>query len=279
MRNRAAGVRDTLRRMPFARSLPSSRQDHEATLSRRNLRLCRWPARLGQVALLLVAPALPAWADGTITGTIKLAGPATKLAPIPVGKDPSVCGKDAPNEALITSPDGGLANVVVAVKTLKKTAAPGPLANAFIDQVKCRYSPHVQAVTVGTKLALINNDNVFHNVHATLAGGASPVTVFNLAMPFKGQKLPTTIKRPGLMKVRCDAGHTWMSAYVLAFDHAAFAVTDANGRFTIKDIPAGEHTLELWHEPLSGTGTGVTSTVTVKVADGATATVDAKLKL
>jgi hypothetical protein len=42
----------------------------------------------------------------------------------------------------------------------------------------------VQALTVGTPLTLMNNDAILHNVHSNDEG----MTVFNVAMPIKGQK-------------------------------------------------------------------------------------------
>jgi plastocyanin len=232
-------------------------------------------------AVLTAAGTSPAAADGIVSGTVKVDGQAPKLKPLAILKDGAVCGKEVPNEAVVVGAEGGLKNVVVSIKVKgpARGAPAAPTPNAFVDQVGCRYLPHVQAVTVGTKLALLNNDAVFHNVHANLLEGNRGVTVFNLAMPFKGQKLPATIKRPGVMKVRCDAGHTWMAAYVLAFDHALFAVTDDQGRFTIKGVPPGEHSLDLWHEPIDGQGPGKTQTLTIRVDDGQTATVEAKMKL
>ena len=105
--------------------------------------------------------------------------------------------------------------------------------------------PHVQAVTVGTPLALINSDAVLHNVH----GSAGPVQVFNVAMPIRNQHLPTKLTRPGLVHLQCDAGHTWMSAWIAVFDHPYFAVTGGDGQYAIKDVPAGHYTVEYWHEP------------------------------
>ncbi len=68
-----------------------------------------------------------------------------------------------------------------------------------------------------------------------------------------------------------------MSAWVRAFDHAAFAVTDVQGHFTIENVLPGPHTLELWHEPLDGQGAGTTRTVPVTVTDGKTVVVEASL--
>ena len=149
----------------------------------------------------------------------------------------------------------------------------------MLDQVGCRYIPHVQAATVGTRMALLNSDAVFHNVNANRLAGTGTVQAFNLAMPFKGGKLPATLKVPGILKVRCDAGHTWMSAYVAVFDHPYFAVTDAQGRFKISDLPAGEHTVELWHEPVAAGGTPVVSTQVVNVAEGKVTAIEPVLEL
>jgi plastocyanin len=226
--------------------------------------------KLAALALLLPSAALA----GEISGTIRAEKAPRELPAVKIAKDATVCGKEAARDMLVVGPGGALANVVVAVKGARPARPPAPTAGAAVDQVGCRYTPHVQAVTVGTQLAVLNNDAVLHNVHGTVEGGASPVTVFNVAMPFKGGKSPQVLKRPGAIKLRCDAGHTWMSAYVHVFDHPFFAVTDEKGRFTIKDVPAGKYTVELWHEPLADKQAPLVRTATVEVSDGKTATLD-----
>ena len=39
-----------------------------------------------------------------------------------------------------------------------------------------------------------------------------------------------------------------MKGYVLLRDSPYMAKSDPNGRFSIKHLPAGEHTFQLWHE-------------------------------
>jgi plastocyanin len=217
----------------------------------------------------------PAFANGSVTGTVHIASPAPKIAPHPVVKDGGICGHDAPNESVVVGQSGCLRNVVVFVKDARFEGKPPPVAGATLDQKKCRYLPHVQALTVGTPLSLMNNDAVLHNVHAN----EENMTVFNVAMPIKGQKLPIPMRKAGLMKLQCDAGHTWMNGWIYVFDHPYFAVTDDGGTFTIKDVPPGEHVLEFWHEPSDGTGAGVRTTAKVKVTDGAVARVELTMKL
>ena len=43
-------------------------------------------------------------------------------------------------------------------------------------------------------------------------------------------------------------GAGWMAAYHLPLDHEFFAVTDAKGKFEIKNLPAGTHKFNIWHE-------------------------------
>ena len=223
----------------------------------------------------LLAPPTPALATGAVTGTIHIAAPAPKIAPHPVVKDGSVCGREAANESVVVGKSGCLRNVVVFAKDVPFAGKPAPIEGATLDQKKCRYAPHVQALTVGTPLSLMNNDAVLHNVHAN----SDSLTVFNVAMPIKGQKLPIPMRKAGLMKLQCDAGHTWMNGWIYVFDHPYFAVTDDAGTFTIKDLPAGEHTLELWHEPADGNGAGVRTTTKVTVPDGGVARVELTMKL
>jgi plastocyanin len=233
----------------------------------------RMLARALPLAVLL-SPAL-AHANGTIEGTIRLAGPPPAVAARAIAKDTSVCGGEAPVESIRVGKAGALAGVVVSVTDARTAGAPPPTAGAALDQRRCRYVPHVQAVTVGTPLAVMNNDAILHNVHGNDATANGPaLTVFNVAMPIKGQTLPVPMRKPGLVKLQCDAGHTWMNAWIYVFAHPYFAVTDDAGAFVIKDVPAGDHVVELWHEPLDGQGAGTRMTAKVKVVDGRRARLD-----
>jgi plastocyanin len=230
--------------------------------------------------MIALAVALLVAADtGSVAGTVRLTGARAPRPVAKINKDSAVCGKEAADEAVVVGAEGALANVVVSLKGAKPLRPPGPAANASVDQVGCRYRPHVQAVTVGTSLAVLNNDAVLHNVHAVTAGPSAAVTVFNLAMPFKGQRLPKTLSRPGILKLRCDAGHSWMSAWVHVFEHPYFAVTDDKGAFTIKDVPPGRYTIEYWHEPLGEKGQSAVKMETIEVTAGKVTSADAMLAL
>ncbi|HXU63574.1 MAG TPA: hypothetical protein VN962_17870 [Polyangia bacterium] len=222
----------------------------------------------------LLAPAVGR-AQGSVTGLVKVARPVPARAAHKVTKDASVCGADQPDESVVVSKAGGLANVVVSLRLPKPPTPPAAGANATLDQKGCRYAPHVQAVTVGISLALVNSDAVLHNVH----GSAGPVQVFNLAMPIRNQRVPTKLTRPGLVRLQCDAGHTWMNAWISVFEHPFFAVTAADGTFEIKNVPPGHYAVDYWHEPLDGKGPGVTTAAEVDVKDGAPTRADAVLKL
>ena len=98
----------------------------------------------------------------------------------------------------------------------------------------------------GQTVEIRNSDQTLHNVH-TYKGTA---TLFNLAHiqgtgPQK-KKFPTV---GDVVKFKCDV-HPWMTGWVLVTDNPYFAVTGDDGSFTIKDVPAGKYTVEVWHEKL-----------------------------
>jgi hypothetical protein len=104
------------------------------------------------------------------------------------------------------------------------------------------------------------------------------MTIFNVAMPIRGQRLPTRLTRPGLVRLQCDAGHAWMNAWIYVLPEPMFAVTDEAGHFSIADVPAGDYSIEYWHEPLDGKGAGITKTARLTVRDKPVQA-DARLKL
>jgi hypothetical protein len=47
--------------------------------------------------------------------------------------------------------------------------------------------------------------------------------------------------------VACDL-HPWMRAWWLVLDHPYAAISDAEGKFTIADLPPGNYEFRVWHE-------------------------------
>lgn len=220
---------------------------------------------------------------GTIAGTVKFEGKAPKLS-LPVHKDNKTCGGTKDLERLVVGSGGGVANAVVYLKEISKGKAVD-MGSPKIDQKKCQYSPHVQVAAKGSKLEIVNSDGVLHNVHGYLKGR----TAFNLAMPIKDQKIKKKLKKNGVLEVICDAGHVWMSAYVFISEHPYAVATDANGKFTLTDVPAGTYTVEMWHEgwkpkspPVKGKTPkyedAVVQSQKITVTGGGTATADFVLK-
>ena len=90
---------------------------------------------------------------------------------------------------------------------------------------------------------------------------------FNLGRYPKGETRAVRFDRPGIVKVFCDI-HSHMSAAVVVFAHPWFAIPDAEGRFDIPDVPAGEQRLTAWHERLGDT------TIPIRVEPGRGASVE-----
>jgi plastocyanin len=213
--------------------------------------------RQAATALLAATLLAPSGArGGEVRGTVRFEGPVPAAAQLEATKEKAVCGDAVPDESLLVS-NGKLRNVVVVVKG---APAPAP-GKAVLDQQRCRYVPHVQAVALGSSLEIVNGDPTLHNVHGYLG----QATAFNVAMPSKDQRVTRKLTRPGLVVVRCDV-HAWMSAYVMVAD-APFAVTGEDGTFVVTGVPPGTWTVTAWHEKLgerSGTATvGPSGTATV----------------
>jgi hypothetical protein len=182
---------------------------------------------------------------GTIHGTVVFTGKRPASASVPIDHDQRNCGNSQPDESLLVDGKGGLANAVVFIEHAPKGPA-GELRDASLDQVACRFTPHVLAVRAGAGLVAVNSDATLHTVHGVLDGR----NLFNHAMPLKGMKKRVVLSEPGLVKATCDAGHAWMSAWIYVFDHPYFAVTGADGSFEIQNLPPGTYSLAVWQEKL-----------------------------
>jgi hypothetical protein len=184
---------------------------------------------------------------GTITGTVKWSGPMQKDLSRPITKNADVCD---PNhqmnrdlERLEIAPDGGVANTVVFLKNISKGKAMDlPAARQSLDQKNCRYEPHILLVPRDGNMQMKNSDTVLHNIH--MVGAA----VYNLPFPLKDKVISRSMRRDGVIDLKCDAGHIWMNAEVLVVEHPYYAVTDQHGNFELKNVPPGEYVVTAWHE-------------------------------
>ncbi len=201
-------------------------------------------------AFLLAIPSL-VYAQGIIKGRVVFEGPPPAVEKVEVKSDLSTCGNQKEVQKVLLGEGQGIANAVVALIGAKGELK---LKDGNLDQVRCEFQPHVQAIPLGSTLKITSSDSVLHNSHGFYEDGS---TAFNLAVPIVGMEAPFKTKQPGLIRLRCDAGHTWMSAYVMVTDTPYYAVTDANGNFTLEGVPPGKYELEVWqewigkyHEPL-----------------------------
>lgn len=187
---------------------------------------------------------------GQLTGVVRYAGSQTVQPTLPVRGNPECSiyheGGEAPNEELLVS-SGMLQNAFVYVKTGLEDKRFAPPAQAVeIDNKNCLYSPHVTGAMVDQPILLVNSDPTLHNVHAYSKNSKS----WNIGLPVQGMKVTKKFSNPEVMvALKCDV-HPWMQGYLGVLPHPYFAVTDASGAFTLKDVPAGKYTLEVWHEKL-----------------------------
>lgn len=194
---------------------------------------------------------VPVPSPGVIRGQVRWEGPRPSVDPFTVGAvgNPAVCGASQPSESLVVSESGGVAFTVLSLADISAGLAPD-LTMVTVDQTACRYVPHVTAVATGVEVRFNNSDRgAIHNVHAYY-GYDDDDNWFNATTPF-GIATSRVVQRVGVARLTCDAGHFWMLGYLLAFPHPYFAVTDAQGRFEIRGVPAGTYTLRAWHEGIT----------------------------
>ncbi len=187
---------------------------------------------------------------GTIKGRFLFGGDAPAAAELKADKDVEVCGKHKlVNEELAVGADKGIANVVVfvrdkGVKVHPDAAAGAKSAKVVLDNKDCRFSPHVVVVQTGQPLVIKNSDTVGHNSNvATLKNPPS-----NSLIPAGGESsIPFASEEAIPAQVTCNI-HPWMKAWVVVRPNPYATVSAADGTFEIKNVPAGEVELQLWHE-------------------------------
>lgn len=193
---------------------------------------------------------------GHLTGTITVDGdaPVQKVEAAAGHEHEAVCkvdGKIPVDDKIVVNADNkGLRDVyVIMYLKKKKTNLVHPSYAAkkkkpvVLDNVNCRFVPHAAFVRTGQKLIMKNSDSVGHNCKiATFNNEVNP------NIPANSQSAATfdaEDNRPG--DVTCTQ-HPWMDSVIFIRDNPYVAITDADGKFTIEDLPEGEWDFQFWHK-------------------------------
>ena len=222
---------------------------------------------------------------GTITGKVTI----TQGTPIPKGfnlitfPDPVYCGRISTGtgwrilQEFSVAADGGLKDAVVVLVDATK-GKPFTFEPPTIEARDCRFLPFVSVVKDRSEVNVVNMDPVFHDIQAYETSHLGPRVLFNMPLPMNphhkhnvgadshehlaGQPMKEVIrmtKDRRIFVMQCGF-HAYMESWGLAVDNPYFAITQADGTFSLRDVPPGDYTLVAWHP---GVGTMTEKKVTV----------------
>ena len=131
-----------------------------------------------------------------------------------------------------------------------------------MDQKALTFVPHVLPILAGSTVEFPNSDPVYHNVFSF-----SKTKTFDLGRYPTGHTKAVTFDKPGLVKVYCDM-HSQMNAFILVLTNPYFTLSDEQGEYSIRDIPAGVYKVKAWFARLPE------KTASVTIRAGETTTLD-----
>jgi len=191
---------------------------------------------------------------GDLTGAITFKGTAPAAIEFTKIRENPDCSALYPGalpktKFYVLGANGELADVIVSLKGITGKSTGASAAPVILDQKGALYVPQIVAIQTGQKLVVKNSDPFIHNVH-TLPKTELGNPESNQVQMAGGADLTYTFEKPEpFLKFQCDV-HPWMFAWVSVFDHPYFAVSGADGKFTIKNVPPGKYTLEAAHRKL-----------------------------
>jgi len=195
---------------------------------------------------------------GSIRGRVELKRPASAIERRPGVADLGTpAGRDVPNL---------LRSVVYLESAPRGAFETSEGGRAVMDQRNETFVPHVLAITTGTTVDFPNSDKFYHNVFSL-----SKTRPFDLGRYAAGNSRPIRFDRAGIVRVFCDI-HSHMNAYILVFSHPFFAMTNADGRYQIENVPPGTYGVIAWNEGTSSEARPIT------VPDGGVAELDFTLR-
>lgn len=191
---------------------------------------------------------------GTVTGVVRFDGTPRGDTTIIVPADQNGCGRPLTIRRL--ERHNGLVTGALVWLTDVRAGVPVPAMRRFeLDNSDCSWDPVVQAVVTGGTLDVQNSDPLVERTSATDIATGDTVAVAPFTDPGEVVPFDRLLRTPGLYEWSAES-RPMSRAWVAVFDHPYFAVTTANGAFTIGGVPPGTHHIRAWH-PMLGVADGI----------------------
>ncbi|MBI3855913.1 MAG: carboxypeptidase regulatory-like domain-containing protein [Planctomycetes bacterium] len=226
------------------------------------------PVPLPQASAPAALPAAePQDPGATLSGSVKIKGDIPKRRKIATNADPK-CAAAHPGDSIlgdevVADAAGNTQWGFVYVKEgLGEQKFDAPKTPVVVEQKGCRFEPHVMGVMTGQELMFRNQDPLMHIVHIQPKNNRE----FGFSQARQGEERAKVFTAKETIRLFCDV-HPWMVAWIVVLDHPFYAVTDAAGKYKIKNLPPGKYTIEVWHE----TYKPVTQEIEIKAKEAKTA--------
>jgi hypothetical protein len=223
---------------------------------------------------------------GTIQGIVTW---GEKALPTPkalvINKDQAHCLKDKKvildDELIVNAENKGVKNAVVFLIPLKPedklpehpSLKVSKVKKVEIDQPHCLFEPRVLAMRADQTLVVKNSSDIGHNFK-----WANKFNEGNQSIPAHSSFTMDPLK-PSYRKILVECNiHGWMKGSIWVFEHPYFAVTDADGKFQIKNAPAGTYKIVFFHDYNGWLNNGNTwGGASITIPAGGTVTVNDKV--
>ena len=187
-------------------------------------------------------PAVLADSPGTaeIHGFIRITKRLTKRPVAPVAT--------AYHRGVTVQPPGAEENFVqaelgrVAIYLQSEQSLPSEAVSATLKQKDRRFVEDTVVIPAGSTVSFPNLDPIFHNVFSL-----SRTKSFDLGNYPQNDTRTVTFPKPGIVRVYCHL-HPNMSASIVVTPNRWAVKPDASGHYRLSGVPAGEHTVVVWHK-------------------------------
>ncbi|HEV8328382.1 MAG TPA: hypothetical protein VGQ08_12950 [Nitrospiraceae bacterium] len=195
---------------------------------------------------------------GTVTGTVQFSGEV----PLPMSfelrrfPDPVYCGalSDGSGYRLLRTvavgSQQGLKDVIVTIEGIEK-GKPYGFTETKLEANICQFVPFVSVMREHHPLTVTNLDPVSHDLQIYERDREHVFIMFHRpALTRTGTS--DVVRFTGTRRdisMQCGM-HPFMQGHGLAVENPYYALTDLEGSFEIKDLPAGTYRIKAWHPTL-----------------------------